>query len=96
MAQFFGKYRAVVVNINDPMQLGRIQARVPDVLGVQAAGWAMPCVPVGLSKVRGSALPKIGATVWIEFEAGDPNRPIWTGCFFSSAADLPAGLKNKI
>jgi uncharacterized protein involved in type VI secretion and phage assembly len=28
--------------------------------------------------------------VWIEFEQGNPDYPIWTGCYWGLAADLPA------
>lgn len=95
MAKFFGKYRGVVTNNRDPMQMGRIRAQVPGLFGGNESGWAMPCVPGGLSKVKGSALPKIGARVWIEFEKGDPDSPIWTGFWFGNAAETPAALKKK-
>jgi uncharacterized protein involved in type VI secretion and phage assembly len=36
------------------------------------------------------ALPMIGSGVWVEFEQGDPSQPIWTGCFWGSAAEVPA------
>ena len=68
------------------MQLGRIQATVPDVTGLSAATWAMPCFPVsGMFCV-----PAASSAVWIEFEKGDPDYPIWTGCFYGSAAEIPA------
>ena len=28
--------------------------------------------------------------MWIEFEHGDPDYPIWTGCFWGTAAEIPA------
>ena len=93
-AQYFGKYRGVVTDNRDPMQMGRIRARVPDVLGDAESGWALPCVPPNAGEqLGGSLLPKVGVGVWIEFASGDPNRPIWTGCFFSSAADTPPSLR---
>jgi len=95
MAQFFGKYRGVVTDVNDPDVLGRIRVNLPGLIGAQTSGWALPCVPGGLSKAKGSALPKIGATVWIEFEQGDPGRPVWTGCFYTSAGGVPAALRPK-
>ena len=90
--KFFGKYRGVVINNVDPMQMGRIQAKVPE---FSALGWAMHCVPRNDSKKVGSALPEMGAGVWIEFEQGDLNRPIWTGCFYGSAAEIPPSLRNS-
>ena len=42
--RYYGKYRGTVVNNIDPMQIGRIQAIVPDV-GIVPTSWAMPCLP---------------------------------------------------
>ena len=94
-AKLFGKYRGVVTDNQDVMQMGRIRVQVPELFGGNESSWAVPCVPGGLSKVKGSALPKVGAGVWIEFEKGDPNFPIWTGYWFGDAAGTPAALKNK-
>lgn len=92
--KYFGKYRGVVINNVDPMQMGRILAQVPDVPGAVPTTWAMPCVPCNLPKKVGSALPEIGAAVWIEFEQGNPDYPIWTGCFYGNAAETPPALRN--
>jgi hypothetical protein len=94
-AKFFGKYRGVVTSNVDPERRGRVRVQVPDVFGADGSGFALPCVPCNLSKTVGSSLPKIGASVWIEFEQGDANRPIWTGCFYSSTDVTPPGLRNK-
>lgn len=90
MAQtFFGKYRGTVVNNLDPLMLGRIQATVPDVSALETA-WATPCFPMAGTQTAVMGVPPIGAGVWIEFERGDPGYPIWTGCYFGSAAEVPA------
>lgn len=78
--QFFGKYRGTVINNIDPLQSGRVQVSVPDVLG-QDLAWAMPCVPFTRKGTLARGIPSNGANVWVEFEAGDPDRPIWTGGF---------------
>jgi len=93
--KFFGKYRGVVTNNKDPQQMGRIMAQVPAVLGQGQTAFALPCVPVGVSKTGGSSLPGVGASVWVEFENGDPDFPIWSGCFFANAGETPASLKLK-
>lgn len=90
--QFYGKYRGTVTDIQDPLMTGRIRAKVPDVMGDQESGWAMPCAPFGGSGMGFFALPKVGAGVWIEFEHGDPDYPIWTGCWFGSVAEMPTDL----
>ncbi len=82
MKEFYGKYRGKVLENIDPEFLGRIIAEVPAVSG-STTNWAMPCVPYAGEGVGFYAIPPIGANVWIEFEAGDPNYPIWTGCFWS-------------
>ncbi len=87
--KFFGKYRGTVVNNVDPLQIGRIQAIVPDVSNVMLSSWAMPCVPVAGMNMGMFAVPVIGAGVWVEFEQGNPDFPIWVGCYWGSAAEVP-------
>ena len=89
---FYGKYRGIVTDIQDPLMIGRIKATVPDVMGDQESGWAMPCAPFGGKKMGFFALPTVGAGVWMEFEHGDPDYPIWVGCWFGSQADIPPVL----
>jgi uncharacterized protein involved in type VI secretion and phage assembly len=86
---FYGKYRGKVENNIDPMQLGRIQVSVPAVLGEGRMSWAMPCVPYAGSGVGFFAIPPVGANVWVEFEGGDPDYPIWSGCFWGRG-EVPA------
>lgn len=88
--KYYGKYRGVVLNNVDPMQQGRLQVQVPDVTGLSPASWATPCVPIAGIQTGMVALPIPGSGVWVEFEQGDPDHPIWTGCFWGSAAEMPA------
>ena len=88
--RYLGKYRGMVMNNIDPMQLGRLQVQVPDVSGLLPASWAMPCVPLAGIQAGMFALPIIGSGVWVEFEQGDSDYPIWVGCFWGSAAEVPA------
>jgi uncharacterized protein involved in type VI secretion and phage assembly len=85
---FFGKYRGVVVNNIDPMMIGRIQASVPDV-SVIPSTWAMPCVPWAGIATGMFMVPPIGAGVWVEFERGDPDYPIWVGGYWGTGAEVP-------
>jgi uncharacterized protein involved in type VI secretion and phage assembly len=87
--RFYGKYRGTVINNVDPMQMGRIQAMVPDVSNVIPSSWAMPCFPVTGKQMGAWMIPQVGTGVWIEFEQGDPDSPIWSGCWFGSAAEVP-------
>ena len=82
--RFYGKYRGVVRDVNDPDNLGRIRALVPEVLGTVDCPWALPCAPYAGNNIGFYAIPAVGSGVWIEFEAGDPARPIWTGAWWAS------------
>ncbi|MEU1973412.1 phage baseplate assembly protein V [Microbacterium sp. NPDC019599] len=90
-SRFYGKYRGTVSDTSDPLQTGRIKARIPDVMDDES-GWAMPCAPVAGSGMGVFALPPNGAGVWIEFEHGDPDYPVWSGCWWGSAADVPTDV----
>ncbi|MGB9178154.1 MAG: phage baseplate assembly protein V [Pyrinomonadaceae bacterium] len=87
--KFYGKYRGTVVNNVDPELLGRIQAMVPDVSGLVPTSWALPCLPAAGIQTGLYTVPMIGAKVWMEFEQGDPDRPIWTGCYWGLAPEVP-------
>jgi len=89
MTSFFGKYRGKVENNIDPMLLGRVQVNVPAVLGSGSLSWAMPCVPYAGNGVGFFMIPPVGANVWVEFEGGDIDYPIWSGCFWG-LGEVPA------
>ncbi|HJP89016.1 MAG TPA: phage baseplate assembly protein V [Candidatus Limnocylindrales bacterium] len=90
--RFLGKYRGTVTQNVDPMFRGRLMCMVPDVLGSVPSSWAEPCVPLAgpTGPPMGVYLvPPIGAGVWVEFEHGDPSKPIWVGCRWGSQGDIP-------
>jgi hypothetical protein len=87
--RFYGKYRGVVIENIDPEQIGRVMVQVPDVLGEIPSSWAMPCVPVAGIQAGIFAVPPIASQVWVEFEQGDPDYPIWSGGFWGLVADVP-------
>lgn len=80
--RFFGKYRGTVVDNEDPLVQGRLIVNVPDVLGLLPSTWATPCLPFAGILMGQFVRPEIGAGVWVEFEQGDPQMPIWTGCYW--------------
>ena len=88
--KYYGIYRGTVVNNIDPMQLGRIMVTVTDVGGLTPSTWATPCVPLAGKQMGTFMVPQIGAGVWVQFEAGDPDRPVWTGGWWGITAELPA------
>lgn len=88
--KYYGKYRGYVADVADPQNLGRIQAAVPRLLGDTLTGWAMPCAPYAGPDQGFFTVPDVGSGVWIEFEQGDLQRPIWSGMWWGkqTAADI--------
>jgi uncharacterized protein involved in type VI secretion and phage assembly len=87
--RYYGLYRATVVNNVDPLFIGRIQVIVPDVSNIIPTSWAMPCVPIAGKQMGTFVVPQVGAGVWVQFEQGDPDFPVWTGGFWGTAAEVP-------
>ncbi len=87
--RFFGKYRASVINNVDPQLQGRIQVQLGDRYGLFPSTWAAPCVPLAGPNAGIIALPPVGSQVWVEFEAGDPDYPIWSGGFWPQPGMVP-------
>ena len=78
--EFFGKYRGVVVDIGDPEKRQRIRVSCPAVYGkTNISPWALPCLPANTQSV-----PEEGTLVWVEFEGGLRDLPIWTGVFYTT------------
>jgi Type VI secretion system/phage-baseplate injector OB domain len=91
-SQYHGLYRGTVTVNVDPMQRGRLMLSIPDALSFSPSTWAEPCValagptgpPMGVYMV-----PPIGAGVWVQFEHGDVNKPVWIGCRWGLPSDIP-------
>ncbi len=92
LQRHLGKYRGLVTDNADPLDRGRIRAKVPEVLGDVETGWAYPCAPLAGPDMGLFTIPEPGAGVWVEFEAGDPSRPIWVGCWWGDG-QVPAQAK---
>jgi uncharacterized protein involved in type VI secretion and phage assembly len=88
MGDYYGKYRGTVVTNDDPLKLARLQVQVPALSDLPLT-WAMPCTAYAGPKIGWFALPPLGAHVWVEFEDGELDYPIWTGCFWTDQEGLP-------
>lgn len=86
--RFYGKYRGRVSDNSDPLNRGRIRVKVPEVLGDVESGWCVPCVPYAGTDKGWFVIPETDDVVWVEFEAGDPSRPIWVGSWYGDG-DIP-------
>jgi Type VI secretion system/phage-baseplate injector OB domain len=94
--KFFGKYRGTVLQNVDPKRQGRLMVIVPDVTGLFPSSWAMPCMPIGGLQFGAYMVPPIGAGVWVEFEQGNPSKPIWTGFYAGAPTDPPVAAQVTV
>jgi hypothetical protein len=74
----YGIYRATVVENADPMMKRRLRVLIPEVAG-DVSSWATACLPPGDT----DTVPSVGDAVWVAFESGDPDQPVWLGRLFS-------------
>jgi hypothetical protein len=89
LEKHYGKYRGIVTDNQDPKNLGRIRAKVAEVLQDVDSGWALPSLPYSGKGSGFFRVPPVAAGVWVEFESGDVSRPVWTGCWWADG-QLPA------
>lgn len=88
----YGKFRGIVTDNKDPEKRGRLKILIPAVLADQETDWALPCLPYGGFDQQGMFMvPQVDAQLWVEFEEGDINRPIWVGTFWQQTSDVPEG-----
>lgn len=93
--RYFGKYRGEVTDTQDPVKRGRVKVRVPAVMGEKEL-WAMPCAPYAGDALGFFAIPPAGTAVWCEFEGGEINQPIWSGCFWKDGEIDSADAKEGV
>ena len=78
----------------DPLNLNRVKLKVPQVLYTNITNWASPCLPVvsnspallepileTAASVSLDVVPQLNQGVWVMFEGGDPNFPVWMGVY---------------
>lgn len=94
-SRLYGKYRGKVVDNQDPEKRGSIKVTVPAVLG-ETPLWALPCSPYAGKNVGFFAIPPVDAAVWVEFEGGERDHPIWTGCFWETGEIASADASPDI
>jgi len=98
--KYWGKYRGIVTDTDDPENRGRVKLTVPSVLGDSDSQWAEPAFPYGGGQGFGFiAVPPVNSAVLVEFIEGDPSAPIWTGTFWRTsdeAAEDYTGQETKV
>lgn len=80
--RFYGMYRGIVIENQDPKNESRLKLKIPQVLHDQVSDWAWAMHQPGVTR----SIPSVGTGVWVSFEGGDPSYPVWTGTFNSSTS----------
>ncbi|WP_147127624.1 phage baseplate assembly protein V [Shimia ponticola] len=93
--KYYGKFRAIVVDNEDPQAMGRLILSIPSVLGQVDSTWALPIVPYGgADQVGMLSVPPVGASVVAEFLEGDASSPVWSGTFWRAEGEVPEAYEN--
>ena len=92
--ELYGKFRGKVIDNNDPLGQGRLKV-LAAAISDHPLTWAEPCVPYAGKKVGWFFIPPVGANVWVEFEQGDIDYPIWVGCYWGSIDPPPLPEEAK-
>ncbi|MFE6690641.1 phage baseplate assembly protein V [Streptomyces sp. NPDC057743] len=92
--RWHGLYQGVVVCAVDPTGTGRLQVRVPEVLGEDVCVSAAPLTPMAGEDSGMYVVPAPGAGVWVQFLDGDPDRPVWVGFWRGGPGDVPSAAKS--
>lgn len=80
--QWLGMYRAIVMDNNDPERRGRIRVQCPTVLGDYLSAWCEPCIPYATDYAGDYYVPPVGEGIWVQFEEGNVDKPIWNGGWY--------------
>lgn len=67
---------------NDPERRGRIRVQCPTVLGDYLSSWCEPCIPYATDYAGDYYVPPVSEAIWVEFEEGDVDKPIWGGGWY--------------
>lgn len=77
--KYYSVYRGFVVDNNDPKSFNRLQLKVPEIYGEYTmTEWAWPRNNYSGKNYGSQVIPEKKDVVWVEFEKGDPRKPIWS------------------
>lgn len=89
--KYYSSYRGFVADNKDPLNLGRLKLIIPTVTGPQQHNyWSWPTGVFSGKGYGSQCLPQIGDVVWVEFEMGCVEVPMWRHGHFG-ANELPTG-----
>lgn len=92
---YYGAYEGIVVDNDDKDTRGRLKVKCPAVWGnVPHETWAKPRGMFSGKKIGFYALPQVNDVVWITFQGGKPNFPMWEYGWFLKDQTVPGAAKD--
>lgn len=99
-ASYNGPVKAFVRRVDDPSKRGRVRVYCPGVMGPEDRenlwlDWAMPMFEFGKPGEVDSGdcrVPPVGTGVWIMFEQGKPDFPLYLGSWVKGSNQLDTAL----
>lgn len=97
--EMFGKYyscyRGYVVDNEDKENLDRLLIRVPEIANArELPNWALPFNLYSGEGYGLHNLPNKGDLIWVQFEKGNPNYPLWSFSYYGKN-EKPDEFKSK-
>jgi len=95
LGRYYGNYRGFVLSNEDPLKMGRLQLRLPHLNPnvKDDETWAWPISSWGGKDYGIQLLPQKGDMVWVQFENGDADYPLWQHAGYSKE-ELPLEFKT--
>lgn len=87
--KFYGVTVGRVINVLDPLTLGRVQVQLPMLDDVELSPWARVAVPMAGLAHGHYFIPNVGDQVLIAFENGELAAPYVLGSLWSAMAPPP-------
>lgn len=87
--KFYGVAVGTVMNVVDPLMLGRVQIRLPFIDSEDLSPWARIAQPMAGFSHGFYFIPNIGDEVLVAFEQGDVNAPYVVGSLWNSMTPPP-------
>ncbi len=82
--KIYGVVVGRVINILDPLLLGRVQVQIPAIDDLNLSPWARVAAPAASLASGFYWIPSIEDEVLVAFEQGDVNAPYIIGCLWSA------------
>jgi hypothetical protein len=87
--KMYGVQVGRVINLLDPLTLGRVQVQLPSIDALDLAPWARVAMPMASMLSGFYFIPQIGDQVLVAFEHGDIDVPYVIGSLWSAFAPPP-------